>query len=227
MAAKPTPRTTAYKGRFQAGATWSQVRAEKVDERKMRISCLLHSEMFFFPHNRFLFYHLFRLSNCIWKCFFFPHNKFLFYHLFRLLIIHLRNNCYSAETSELSGIGYCLLHSASISTLINLRPHRSAKARQSSRLAIVPEASSLTNSHRTPARGWPVRKHKSTALSVCPLRERTPPSLARRGTICPGRVKSDGCAEGEARARTVKLRSCAEIPVVVPWIKYKNKNKIR
>ena len=61
-----------------------------------------------------------------------------------------------------------------------------------------------------------MRKHKSTALSVCPLRVRTPPSLARRGTICPGRVKSDGSADEEARARAVRLRSCAEIPVVVP-----------
>ena len=136
---------------------------------------------------------------------------------YSILSFLLWNDCYSAETGELLGIGYCLLHSASISTLINLRPHRSAKARQSSRLAIVPKTSSLTNSHRTPAGGWPVRKHKSTALSVCPLRERTPPSLARRGTICPGRVKSDGCAEGEARARAVRLRSCAEIPVVVPY----------
>ena len=135
------------------------------------------------------------------------------------LIIHFWYNCYSDETGGLTGIGCCLLHSASISTLINLRPHWSAKARQSSRLAIVPEASSFTSSHRTPAGGWPVRKHKSTALSVCPLRERTPPSLARRGTICPGRVKSDDCAVGEARARTVRPRSCAEIPVVVPWVK--------
>ena len=201
MAAEPTPRTTAYKRWFQVGAAGSKVCIEKVDERKMRV-CI---------RNYFSSFRTKEFYSIIWST---------------LLIIHLWYNCYSGETGELPGIvGYCLLHSASISTLINLRPHRSAKARQSSRLAIVPEASSLTNSHKTPPGGWPVRKHKSTALSVCPLRERTPPSLARRGTICPGRVKSDDCAEGEARARTVRLRSCAEIPVVVPWIK--NKNKIR
>ena len=197
MAAELTPRTTAYKGWFQAGAAGSEVRVEEVDERTMRISCFLHSELFFSFHTKELYSII----------------------CFDFLIIRLWYNCYSDEIGGLPGIGYCLLHSASISTLINLRPHLSAKARQSSRLAIVPEASSLTSSHRTPAGGWLVRKHKSTALSVCPLRERTPPSLARRGTICPGRVKSDDCAEGEARARAVRLRSCAEIPVVVPWMK--------
>jgi hypothetical protein len=55
---------------------------------------------------------------------------------------------------------------------------------------------------------------------VCPRRVRTPPRRARRGTMCPGRVKS--CAVGASRdtgaasARAVRARSCAEIPVVVP-----------
>lgn len=112
--------------------------------------------------------------------------------------------------------GCVLLHSANISTLIILIPNRSANALQSSRLAIEPCASSFTNSHRTPAGVWPVRRHRSTLLSVWPLRVRTPPSRARRGTIWPGRVKSSGVALGEARARTVRLRSCAEMPVDVP-----------
>ena len=53
MATEPTARTTAYKGRFQAGEARSEVRIEEVDERKMRISCLLHSEVF--PHNKILY----------------------------------------------------------------------------------------------------------------------------------------------------------------------------
>lgn len=43
-----------------------------------------------------------------------------------------------------------LFHSAIISTLIIFIPHLSAKARQSSRRAMVPIESSLTSSHKTP-----------------------------------------------------------------------------
>ena len=44
----------------------------------------------------------------------------------------------------------------------------------------------------------------------------TPTARARSGTMCPGRVKSEGVAVGSARARTVRARSPAEMPVVVP-----------
>jgi len=54
-----------------------------------------------------------------------------------------------------------------------------------------------------------------TADSVCPLRVRTPPSRARKGTMCPGRVNS--CAGAPfASLRAVRARSWADIPVVVP-----------
>ena len=118
---------------------------------------------------------------------------------------------WATESSEC-----CFFHSANISTLITFSPQRSANALQSSRLIIVPWALSFTSSHKIPARDWPVRAHKSTALSVWPLRVRTPPSRARRGTIWPGRLKSVGREVGEASARAVRLRSCAEMPVVVP-----------
>jgi hypothetical protein len=42
--------------------------------------------------------------------------------------------------------------------------------------------------------------------------------------MCPGRVKSLGREWGEASARAVRLRSCAEIPVVVPCRTEKSKN---
>ena len=51
---------------------------------------------------------------------------------------------------------------------------------------------------------------------MCPFRVRTPPSRARSGTMCPGREKSLGREMGEASARAVRPRSCAEIPVDVP-----------
>ena len=35
----------------------------------------------------------------------------------------------------------------------------------------------------------------------------------------PGRLKSEGLDAGEARARAVNARSCAEIPVVVPGLR--------
>lgn len=54
------------------------------------------------------------------------------------------------------------------------------------------------------------------AASVCPPRFITPPSVYLRGTIWPGRLKSDGLDVGSANFLAVKARSCAEIPVVVP-----------
>lgn len=109
-----------------------------------------------------------------------------------------------------------LLHSANISTLIIFKPHRSANRLQSSRRAMLPSSSSFTSSQSTPALGRFVRRHRSMLASVWPLRVSVPPSRARRGTMWPGRVKSDGREVGEASARTVKARSCAEMPVVVP-----------
>lgn len=61
-----------------------------------------------------------------------------------------------------------------------------------------------------------VSRQRSIPLSVCPLRVSTPPSRARSGTMCPGRVKSEGFDEVEARPRAVRQRSYAEIPVEIP-----------
>jgi hypothetical protein len=52
--------------------------------------------------------------------------------------------------------------------------------------------------------------------SVWPIRASVPPSTARRGTMCPGRLKSCAVDAGSASLRAVSARSCAEIPVVVP-----------
>lgn len=122
-----------------------------------------------------------------------------------------------------------LRHSANISTLIIFKPHRSANCLQSSRRAILPSSSSFTSSQRIPALGMSVRRHRSMLASVCPLRVRVPPSRARRGTMWPGRVKSWGREVGEASARAVNARSCAEIPVLVPnddWSQRTDKYKI-
>lgn len=111
-------------------------------------------------------------------------------------------------------------YSTSIAMLIMGRPNLSAKARHASRRIMLPTSSSFTSSQSTPARGTPASAHRSTAASVCPRRIRTPPGRARKGTICPGRVKSCGvgaCGDvAAASARAVRARSCAEIPVVVP-----------
>jgi hypothetical protein len=56
---------------------------------------------------------------------------------------------------------------------------------------------------------WPI------AASVCPLLVRTPPSLARRGTMCPGRVKSSGRLDGSLSLEAVNALSWAEIPVAI------------
>ena len=62
----------------------------------------------------------------------------------------------------------------------------------------------------------PARREMSTAASVWPLRCSTPPGLARSGKMWPGRTKSARPVLLLASARTVAVRSSAEIPVVVP-----------
>ena len=53
--------------------------------------------------------------------------------------------------------------------------------------------------------------------SVWPERISTPPSLATSGNTWPGRTKSAAPLLPLASARTVLLRSSAEMPVVKPW----------
>jgi len=100
-------------------------------------------------------------------------------------------------------------------TEICASPCASAKAATSGPRITVP--SSLTSSARTPTSGRSVRVQRSTAASVWPDRMRTPPSRAMSGNTWPGRAKSAAPALGLARARTVLVRSSAEIPVVRPW----------
>ena len=78
------------------------------------------------------------------------------------------------------------------------------------------EPSSLRISIRIPAGSNPAKRAKSTAASVWPVRRSTPPSLALRGNICPGRPKSSGLVSGFTSALIVLARSNTEIPVVQP-----------
>ena len=72
--------------------------------------------------------------------------------------------------------------------VIIARPCRSAKARSSGSLAMVP--SSLKISATTPAGVSPASLARSTAASVCPGRRSTPPSAYRSGKMWPGRTIS-------------------------------------
>ena len=81
-------------------------------------------------------------------------------------------------------------------------------------LAIVP--SSFMISQITPPSFSPASLVKSIAASVCPARFSTPPSLALRGKICPGRMKSVGLLFSSIKAKIVLALSLAEIPVDTP-----------
>ena len=63
----------------------------------------------------------------------------------------------------------------------------------------------------------PSSRAKSTPASVCPSRASTPPSLARRGKMWPGRWKSVAPASGFASRALVLARSAALILVVMPF----------
>ncbi len=82
--------------------------------------------------------------------------------------------------------------------------------------AIVP--SSFTISQSTPEGSSPASRARSTDASVCPLRCRTPPGLARSGKMCPGWTRSPGCDFGLARSRIVLARSSALMPVVMSCV---------
>ena len=82
--------------------------------------------------------------------------------------------------------------------------------------AIVP--SSFITSQMTPAGYRPASRARSTAASVWPARARTPPERARSGNMWPGRARSSAFVAGSIAASTVRARSAAEIPVVVPFL---------
>ena len=76
--------------------------------------------------------------------------------------------------------------------------------------------SSETISQRIPTGFRPANRARSTAASVCPSRVNTPPSFARSGNRCPGRLKSAAVVVGSANNCTVLARSEALMPVVMP-----------
>ena len=76
--------------------------------------------------------------------------------------------------------------------------------------------SSFISSDSTPTGGTPARRHRSMQASVWPERISTPPSLATSGNTWPGRTKSAAPVLPLASARTVLVRSSAEMPVVRP-----------
>lgn len=107
--------------------------------------------------------------------------------------------------------------------MITFKPHFLPNSKQSFRriipssyLSATPSTSvpSGTSSAMTPTSALPASLHKSIAASVCPLRSRTPPKQTRRGITWSGLRKLFCWTVGCARARHVKERSWAEIPVV-------------
>ena len=89
----------------------------------------------------------------------------------------------------------------------------SASSRSSVVRIIVP--SSRIISQQSPLGFNPASTARSTVASVCPVRFKTPPSLASNGNICPGLRKSSGFASSFIAAIAVSERSNADIPVSV------------
>src|SRR6185437_10523342 len=81
----------------------------------------------------------------------------------------------------------------------------------------ITEPSSFINSESTPTAGRPASRQRSTQASVWPERMSTPPCRATSGKTWPGRTKSLAPLLSLASARTVLVRSSAEMPVVSPW----------
>jgi hypothetical protein len=86
----------------------------------------------------------------------------------------------------------------------------------SGRRAISVGFSSETISHNTPHGDRPANRARSTVASVWPSLSNTPPGLALRGKICPGRLRSLETVLESAKIWTVKARSLALMPVVSP-----------
>ena len=107
------------------------------------------------------------------------------------------------------------LYLTSLATEVMSRSYLRQNCSRSGTRAIVP--SRFITSQMTPAGVSPASRARSTAASVWPRRSSTSPSRARSGNIWPGRHRSDGRHDGSTAWRMVLLRSCAEIPVVVPY----------
>ena len=99
----------------------------------------------------------------------------------------------------------------SCSIVMTCTPSRSPSSmRPGSRII---EPSSATTSAIAPTGSRPASRMSSTAASVCPPRSRTPPSTARSGRMCPGRMTLDGFDAGSASTLRVCARSEALMPV--------------
>ncbi len=102
----------------------------------------------------------------------------------------------------------------SCSIVITGTPSRRPSSIRPGRRIIDP--SSATISAIAPTGSSPASRMSSTAASVCPPRSRTPPSTARSGRMCPGRITLDGVDAGFASTLRVCARSAALMPVVMP-----------
>ena len=89
-----------------------------------------------------------------------------------------------------------------------------ANSSRSGNRAMAP--SSRMISQITAAGVRPASAARSQPASVCPARTSTPPGCAITGKMCPGCTMSEGLASFATAARTVRARSCAEMPVVTP-----------
>ena len=85
--------------------------------------------------------------------------------------------------------------------LMSLRPSLAASSLSSAVRIMVP-SSFMISQHR-PHSLRPARRQRSTVASVWPLRSSTPPGLAMRGNMWPGRRKSVGWAAGSTHMRAV------------------------
>lgn len=81
-------------------------------------------------------------------------------------------------------------------------------------VAMVPFSCMI--SQMTPAGSRPASMARSVAASVWPALRRTPPSADWRGKMWPGLTRASGLVSGSARRFTVRARSAAEMPVVMP-----------
>ena len=101
------------------------------------------------------------------------------------------------------------------------------KSIKSGILAIVP--SGLIISQITATSVWPASLHKSIAASVWPALLRTPPSITRKGKMCPGTLKSSHVEflskTNKVIEKLQKISSLQKLVILKPEVKNFNINK--
>jgi hypothetical protein len=107
---------------------------------------------------------------------------------------------------------YCCKSTIDVRTMVCVSQNLTSSGRR----AISVGSSSDTISQRTPHGLRPANRARSTVASVWPSRSKTPLALARKGKMCPGRLKSVATDVGSAMSCTVVERSLVLIPVVIP-----------